>query len=205
MRNIGQMLIKTAVKLCVIFAALFLCLGICRGLFNIVNWEYIGEHAAKVYGELKEEEKSFAKGENTVTNALGEVYIVKYKETHGFPDHGMTVEISSGELTLIKYSLDFERSCVPERVMFLFREGSVDYYYHYSRNEYDGLFCYDRLTRQGKRLYFYKKPKTGSACGNNIELSRTFCRSIKRSELMEKFKVCGYDDTYILAVYDYLN
>lgn len=205
MRNIGKMLFKTAVKLCVIFAALFLCLGICRGLFNIVNWEYIGEHAAKVYGELKEEEKSFAKGENTVTNALGEVYIVKYKETHGFPDHGMTVEISSGELTLIKYSLDFERSCVPERVMFLFREGSVDYYYHYSRNEYDGLFCYDRLTRQGKRLYFYKKPKTGSACDNNIELSRTFCRSIKRSELMEKFKVCGYDDTYILAVYDYLN
>lgn len=203
MRNIGQMLIKTAVKLCVIFAALFLCLGICRGLFNMVNWECIGEHITKVYGELKEEEKSFAKGKNTVTNALGEVYTVKYRETHGFPDHGMRVEISSGELTLIKYSLDFERSCVPERILFLFREGSVDYYY--AGNMYDGLFSYDRLTRKGKRLYFYKKPKSGSACDNNMELSRTFQRNIKRSELTEKFKLCGYDDTYILAVYDYLN
>ncbi len=200
MRNIKQMLLKTAVKICIIAAVIFLCLGGCRyifnTLFNMVNWEYI----ATIYHELKEEEKSYAKGENTITNGLGEVYKIKYKEYFGFPDMGMTVEISADH-PLIKYDLDFGLSSVPDRVMYLFGDGSLDYYY--AGNEHDFIFVYDRLTQRGDRLSFFEKPRTGSMCEGNISLSQTFQRNIRRSELTEKFRVCGYNDTFILKVYDY--
>lgn len=200
MRNIKQMLLKTAVKLCIIAAVLFLFIGACHcifnTLFNMVNWEYV----ATVYHERKEEEKSYAKGEKTITNRFGEVYTVKYKEYFGFPDMGMTVEISA-DRPLIKYDLDFGLDSVPDRVMYLFSDGLLDYYY--AGDKLDFLFTYNRLTRCGDRLQFFEKPRTGSMCENNISLSQTFQRNIKRSELTKKFRECGYDDTFILKVYDY--
>lgn len=202
MRNIKQMLLKTAVKLCITASVLFLCFGACRCIFytllNMVNWEYV----ATIYHELKEEEKTYAKGEKTITNGAGEVYTVKYKEYFGFPDMGMTVEISA-DRPLIKYDLDFGLDSVPDRVMYLFGDGSLDYYY--AGDERDFIFVYDRLTQCDDMLSFFEKPRTESMCEDNISLSQTFQRNIKRSELTEKFRVCGYDDTFILKVYDYLS
>lgn len=174
--------------------SLCLCLSGC-GFFTTLNemYEY---HTSTMEAEAQ----NYVKGEENVTNELGESYTIKYKEYFGFPDMGMTVEISA-DRPLIKYDLDFGLDSVPDRVMYLFDDGSLDYYY--AGDKRDFIFVYDRLTQRGDMLRFFEKPRTDSMCEDNISLSKTFQRNIKRSELTEKFRVCGYDDTFILKVYDY--
>ncbi len=167
----------------------------------------IGNIFVEIIKENSEEAKNYVKGENKVTNALGESYTVKYKETSGFPDQGLDIVISSN-LTLLKYSTDYDGlTIVPNRILRLFCENDTEYYFVGSE-KYDFIFAYDTRARNGKRLNFKQRDalteeQAERIHSQNLEIAETLRRNITRGDLSEKFRSCGYDNELALKIYDY--
>ena len=167
----------------------------------------IGNIFFDIIKENTEEAEKYVKGENNITNALGESYTVKYKETCGFPDHFLKIEISANS-TLLTYSTKFKGlGRVPKRVLHLFRKSGTEYYFAGSDNS-EFIFAYDTRARRGERLNFDERGYfTGEYAehilSGNLEIAETLRRNINRDALREKSRKCGYDDTFVLKVYDY--
>lgn len=185
----------------ILILSLCLCLCGCR-LLSALN-----QIAEDINSELESEAENLDKGENQITNALGESYIIKYKERMNvITRNDIDIEIIAGH-TLIKYSSVYRGATViPNRVLHLFRNGDTDYYF--AGSDYDFLFAYDNETQCGKELDFDERTDLPDELlekkrEENRELSETLSRNIKRAELVEKFRACGYDDAFILKVYDY--
>lgn len=182
-----------------------LCLCLCGcGFFSVLN-----EMHEDYTSTMEAEAQNYVKGEKNVTNALGESYTVKYEEHFGFPDQLMAVDISNNR-ALIHLDCELKRGLVPSELVYLFSDNSIEYYYaagNYfgrTREQFHFIFTADNLSQKGEELFFDERTDLSELAHNdNSKLAETLRRNITRTELMEKFRACGYDDTFILKVYDF--
>ena len=184
-----------------------LCLCLCGcGFFTALN-EMYEDYSSTVESEAQ----NYVKGEMNLTNELGESYTIKYKEYFGFPDRLMTVDISNNR-NLIHLDCELKNGLIPNEILYLFSENLVEYYYaagnygYYWNGDkpFHFIFTADSMIQKGERLYFDERTDVSEyAHKNNSELSETLRCNITRTELVEKFRACGYDDTFILKVYDF--
>lgn len=208
------MLAKTALSIVVLFVCLGVFCFVAKGTARVANG--FAKVANDYIAQCDEEKKSYLKGEKTITNALGESYTVNYREYSGFPDQLMAIDISS-DRKLIRLDCEMKNSLVPDEIVYLFSENLIEYYYaagdhsgykgvpesQYSR-PFNFFFTADSIFQKGDDIFFDERPKlTGYGRNKNSELSQMLRRNITRTELVEKFRACGYDDTFILKVYDY--
>lgn len=208
------MLVKTTLS--IVF--LFLCFGlfgcVAKGIARVANG--FVKVANYFVDQLAEEEKSYQKGEKTITNALGENYTINYREYFGFPDQLMAIDISS-DRKLIRLDCEMKNSLVPDEIVYLFSDNFIEYYYasgdhsgykgehesQYNR-PFKFFFAANSIFQKGDDIFFDERPKlTEYGHSKNLELAQKLHRNITRTELVEKFRACGYDDTFVLKVYDY--
>lgn len=212
-------------RLCIILAkmalsivVLFVCLGlfgyIAKGVLRVANG--IAKVANDYIDQCAEEEKSYQKGEKTITNTLGESYTINYREYTGFPDQLMAIDISN-DRKLIHLDCEMKNSLVPDEIVYLFSDNFIEYYYAAGdHSEYKGkhesqysrpfnfFFAANSIFEKGDDIFFDERPKlTEYSYNKNLELAQMLRRNITRTELVEKFHACGYDDTFVLKVYDY--
>lgn len=110
-----------------------------------------------------------------------------------------------------------KNSLVPDEIVYLFSENFIEYYYAagdhsgykgghasiYSR-PFNFFFSADSIFQKGEDFFLDERPKlTEYGRSKNLELAEWLRRNITRTELVEKFRACGYDDTFVLKVYDY--
>lgn len=158
---------------------------------------------------MEVEAQNYVKGEKNVTNELGESYTIKYEDYFGFPDQLMAVDISNNR-RLIRLDCELKHGFVPNEMVYLFSENSTEYYFaagNYfgrTREQFHFIFTADSMFQKGETLFFDERTDLSeSAHNDNSELAETLWHNITRTELMEKFRACGYDDTFILKVYGF--
>lgn len=188
--------------------SLCLCLYGCRffTVLNEMNEDYTSAMEAETANRIE--------GEKEITNKLGERYRIKYKEQiNNIQPNRLELEIISDDI-LLKYSIEKSKSDynIPEHVLRLFHDGNTDYYLAMSGDE-DILFTYNLNKHYGSMINYHdyeewKKRNCSdevlkNICHENIELAEIFRCNITRTDLIEKFRACGYDDSFILKVYDF--
>lgn len=180
-------------------------------IFSALNEMYEDNTSA-----MEAEAQNYVKGKKSVTNALGESYTVEYREHNEIPDQLMAIDISS-DRKLIRIDCKMKNSLVPEEIVCLFSENLIEYYYatgdhsgykggHVSKlnRPFHFFFTADSIFQDGEKIFFDERRElTEIGHKENLEFAKTLRRNITRTKLVEKFRACGYDDTFMLKVYDY--
>lgn len=158
-----------------------------------------------------------------IKNAVDGVYNVAWQNSTGFPDTKLNVEIKKGDKVIYKYGCDDKgNKSRPEKVVHLFEYDGGDVYYiqnntpsPYGSNVSEPL-CF--VVYDGENVPDFMD-NNNSICINNIdnsgignseswskkfESASEFLReNITEQEIADIFDKCGYDNTYILEIYNY--
>lgn len=158
-----------------------------------------------------------------IENAVDGKYTVIYTQTSAIPDDLLNIEIKKDDDVIFKFGTDAKGQYkLPEKVAYLFNYDGGDVYYVQNHTgllmngtEYDPL-CF--VVCDGENVPDFMD-NDNSICINNIDNSFTgnpeswskkfesaseFLReNITEQEITDIFDKCGYDDKYILEVYNY--
>lgn len=154
-----------------------------------------------------------------IENAVDGVYNVTWQNSTGFPDTILNVEVKKGDKVIYKYSCDEKgNESRPEKVVHLFEydDGNVYYVQNYASLLQNGTVS-DYLTKivyDGKNVPDFMDYDNWVSIniGNynseyrqeQLRKTSKFLReNITEQEIADIFDKCGYDDTYILEIYNY--
>ncbi|MDE7364091.1 MAG: hypothetical protein K2N27_04275 [Ruminococcus sp.] len=158
-----------------------------------------------------------------IENAVDGVYNVAWQNSTGFPDTKLNVEIKKGDKVIYKHGCDDKgNESRPEKVVHLFEYDGGDIYYvqnntpsPYGSNVSKPL-CF--VVCDGENVPDFMD-NNNSICINNIDnsgirnpelwskkfesASKFLRKNITEQEIADIFDKCGYDNTYILEIYNY--
>ncbi len=141
----------------------------------------------------------------TVTNKLNESYMIECTDNGGFPDPCVLFDISINNNELIfNYEMENKDEHYPKEIVYLFNNGS-DQYYYISSN----VSSFVAINYKKNSIFFHKSifsigDLKGSAIDDPdyIALSKQLRDHLTRQELIEMFDTCGYDNKSIIELYD---
>lgn len=141
-----------------------------------------------------------------IENAVDGKYTVVYTQTSAIPDDRLDIKIKKDDDIIFTFQTDAKGQYkLPEKVAYLFdHDGEKVYYVQNYPQESSGVkesepFCWLSLCSDNGCI-------SVDINSEHEELRKTseFLReNITEQEISDIFSKCGYDDTYILDIYEY--
>ena len=155
-----------------------------------------------------EETYDYATEKYSVTNNLGESYLIEYSEKAGVPDHSVDIQISINNEVIADYTTQYKREYLPKEIVYLFEDSSNQYYYI----ENDAS-CFVLVKSSNKSNgYTYTKYEfdlgidftdtSKKYVSDYILLANNMRTALTEQDVIDKFKKCNLDYSKILPLYN---
>lgn len=160
-----------------------------------------------------------------IENAVDGKYTVVYTETPALPDDLLDIKIKKDDDVIFTFGTDVKGQYkLPEKVAYLFNyDGEKIYYVQNYTRESVGMtkykpFCWLSCSNEKRCFDFNNNPKHVAMDYVSINISDSdseyeqeelvyisefLQENITEQEIVDIFDKCGYDDTYILEIYNY--
>lgn len=171
-------------------------------------------------GEANMDNVPIEKKKYNIENAVDGIYNVVYTQTSAIPDDLLNINVKKDNDIIFKFRTDAKGQYrLPEKIAYLFDyDGEKVYYVQNYTQEPFGMtefepLCWLSCSNEKRCFEFNNNPAAYYVSinvndseyqqENLIYISEFLKKNITEQEITDIFDRCGYDDKYILDIYNY--